>query len=201
MRSISLFALWAALLSSCAVLKKSTTSPQWQLGDNVKVKRIAVVTMMPEGLEPKAAEVMARVARRYVNLKRDFLVKQERVLPMSQASTVANSCGGDDGIEGVLALRFDTFAAVPESSSFDATVNGALLRCADLAPSWTADAAGRFDRDDSKLVEVIQVYVREMGDVVRRYVAPAHNLLRPLLDALPNPVLTESDKEEKLSLD
>ena len=36
---------------------------------------------------------------------------------------------------------------------------------------------------------------------VERYVPPALNVLRPLLDTLPQPVLTEADVEEKLTLD
>ena len=51
------------------------------------------------------------------------------------------------------------------------------------------------------LVEVTQVYVQELGPEVERYVPPALNALRPLLDTLPQPVLTDADVDEKLTLD
>ena len=61
-----------------------------------------VVQPMPEGNQ-KAGEVFARVARRYVNQKRDFLVKKE--LAQGDAPKLAELCGGEDAIEGVLFLK------------------------------------------------------------------------------------------------
>ena len=45
------------------------------------------------------------------------------------------------------------------------------------------------------------MYVREIGPDVEPMVAPVMNLMRPALDTLPQPLLTEDDVNEKLSLD
>ncbi len=199
--------LFAALLllgvSNCAVLKRSVVSDSWNSGDNSKVKRLAVAVKMPEGTLPASGDVMARVARRYTNLKRDFLVKKEVQLKTTTTADLMALCGQEDAIEGVLLLDFVKYVNVSASKdkAFETDVTAALLRCVDAAQMWSAQAAGKFAAVDDKLTEVTQVYVREMGEGVKDDVAPAHNVLRPLLDALPNPVLTEADKEEKLSLD
>lgn len=168
----------------------------WASEDQRQVKRLAVVVQpLPDG-NSKAAEVIARVARRYVNLKRDFLVKREVV--SDKAISLAEVCGGDDAIEGALMLHV---TMVKHGEGFETALKGALQRCSDGREAWSVDAAGSFASKDDRLTEVTQVYVREVGPEVEPYVAPAMNLLRPALDTLPQPVLTEDDVNEKLSLD
>ena len=84
---------------------------------------------------------------------------------------------------------------------YEAELHGALVRCSDGREAWSVNAAGSFKSRDGRLTEATQVYVREIGPEVEPYVAPAMNLLRPALDTLPQPVLTEDDVNEKLSLD
>ena len=44
-------------------------------------------------------------------------------------------------------------------------------------------------------------YAREFGPEVERFVPAAFNLLRPTLDTLPNPVLTQAEEDEKPGVD
>lgn len=196
MTRLLLAAALLALTSSCAVVKASTLRDDWAQTDQKTVRRLAVLVQpLPDGNQ-KAGEAFARIARRYVNQKRDFLVKKEVV----QAEPVLLSavCGGEDAIEGVLILR-PVFK--PVGDGFEASLVGALARCSDGREAWAVEAGGSFPSKDSGLVEVTQVYVQEFGPEVERYVPPALNLLRPALDTLPQPVLTEADVEEKLTLD
>jgi probable lipoprotein (TIGR04455 family) len=80
-------------------------------------------------------------------------------------------------------------------------VKGKLARCGDGREAWTGEAAGSFPSKDPGLVEVTNVYVQEFGKDVEPLVPPALNVLRPLLDSLPQPVLSEADVDEKLTLD
>lgn len=185
-----------ALLSSCAVVKSSMVRPDWQADDAPRLKRLVVVMQpLPDG-QQKAGEALARIARRYVNMKRDFLVKAE--LTQADAVKPETLCGGDDAIEGVLLLHLD---AKKVGAGFESALAASLVRCPDLREAWSATAAGSFAAKDEKLTEVTQVYVREFGAEVEPYIALGMNLLRPVLDTLPNPTLTDADKEEKLSLD
>ncbi len=192
----SALALLVVLSSGCSVVKAARVADDWPREDGARVKRLAVVVQpLPDG-QPKAAEAFARIARRYVNQKRDFLVKVE--LPQAEAPALAAVCGGEERIEGVLFLRV---TLERKGGGFEATLEGRLARCGDGREAWAVQAAGSFDAADEGLREVTAVYVRELGPEVEPYVAPAMNLLRPALDTLPNPVLTEEDRDEKLSLD
>ncbi|MCA2976792.1 MAG: MXAN_6521/LA_1396 family lipoprotein, partial [Myxococcaceae bacterium] len=66
--------------------------------------------------------------------------------------------------------------------------------------AWTARAAGSFSSADERLVEVTKTYVGELGAEVEPYVAPAMNVLRPVLDTLPQPLLSDADQDEKVGL-
>lgn len=184
-----------ALSSSCSVVKHSMVRDDWAATDRSKVKRLVVVVQpLPDGNE-KAGELFARIARRYVNMKRDFLVKQEKVV--ATAPELASLCGGDEAIEGVLAL---TPAVTKKNGGFEIGLKGSLKRCGDGREAWTADAGGSFPSKDDLLIEVTKTYVQEIGPEVEPYVAPAMNVLRPVLDTLPQPQLSEQDQDEKIGL-
>lgn len=185
-----------AAFSSCSIVKASMVRDDWKSDDATKVKRLAIVVRPAPAANQKAGEAWARIARRYVNQKRDFLVKKELV--PATAPQLSEVCGGEDAIEGVLFLEPN---AVAKGDGFEVDVKGRLARCADGRESWTGQAAGSFPAKDQLLVEVTAVYVKEFGVEVESLVAPAMNVLRPLLDTLPQPTLTEADVDEKLTLD
>lgn len=183
------------MLSGCSIVRSSKVHADWATVDKAKVKRLVLLVQpLPDGNE-KAGELFARIARRYVNMKRDFLVKQEKVL--AAQPELQTLCGGDDAIEGVLSL---SPTLTPKREGFEIDLKGALLRCSDGTASWAGTAGGSFDTRDPLLVEVTKTYSGELGAEIERYVAPAMNVLRPLLDTLPQPVLTEQDQDEKITL-
>ncbi len=184
------------LASSCSIVKSAQVRDDWKQGDANSVKRLAVVVQPLPDSQAKAGEAWARIARRYVNQKRDFLVKKE--LAQVEAVQLADVCGGEDAIEGVLFLKPTVKA---QGEGFEIEVAGALARCSDGREAWSGTAAGSFPAKDPLLVEVTNIYAQEFGEEVSRYVPPALNVLRPLLDTLPQPVLTDSDVDEKLTLD
>jgi len=186
----------ALLLISCTPLKSYVVRDDWATADAPNVKRLAVVVQPLPDAKEKAGEAWARIARRYVNQKRDFLVKKE--VTQAGAVELSSICGGEDAIEGVLLIN-PTLTA--KGDGFEIDVNGVLQRCSDGQASWKGSAAGSFPSKDKLLVEVTNVYVQEFGDEVAPYVPPALNVLRPLLDTLPQPKLSEADLEEKLTLD
>jgi probable lipoprotein (TIGR04455 family) len=180
----------------CSVVKSHQAREDWPHEDHRRVKRLAVVVHpLPAG-SAKAGETFARIARRYVNMKREFLVKQEVV--QADAPKPESLCGTDERIEGLLLLDV---RMQPRGGGFEVDLLASLARCPDLRPAWTARAAGSFPSMDPGLREVTAVYVRELGPEAERFVAPAMNVLRPTLDTLPQPELDEDDKNEKMSLD
>jgi probable lipoprotein (TIGR04455 family) len=191
-RSLSLVLL--VFLSGCSVVKMSRVRDDWPASHATHVKRLTVVVQpLPDG-KPKVGEVWTRIARRYVNMKRNFLVRAE----LSQQGPVDLSAVCTEGTEAMLWLK-PTVSAKGEG--FEANVEGKLLRCGDALELWAGEAGGSFKAKDDKLVEVTANYASEYGPEVERYIPLAMNVLRPLLDTLPNPVLTKEEEEEKVLVD
>ncbi len=196
MNRLSLALALFAVLEGCAVVKSSMVHSDWSREDNKKVRRLAVVVRPMGETSDKAGPLLARVARRYVNMKRDFLVKQELV--QKEPVKLEAVCGGDLHIEGVLMLDV---TLVQKGEGFESSVSGKLARCGDGQQDWAAEAGSSFPSKDERLTEVTQSYVRELGPEVEPFVSPAMNLLRPTLDTLPQPVLNDEDVSEKMSLE
>jgi probable lipoprotein (TIGR04455 family) len=191
----SLLLVVLGVSSGCSIVKRYAVVDDWATVDRSKVKRLSVVVQpLPDGNE-KVGELFARIARRYVNMKRDFLVKQEKFAAV--APELSALCGGDDAIEGVLWL---TPTLTKKGVGYEIEVKAALKRCGDGRASWTAEAAGSFPSKDELLLELTKTYASELGTEVESYVAPAMNVLRPVLDTLPQPLLSELDQDEKIGL-
>ncbi len=170
------------------------TRDDWTTVDQTKVKRLAVVVQpLPAGQE-SPGRLMAQVARRYVNMKREFLVMSSTAL----AGTFDAKTSCTEGLDGLIWLKPTVTA---KGDGFEASVEARLIRCYDGQEAWVADAGGSFPSHDDGLKEVAANYGKELGTEVEPYVPLAMNLLRPVLDTLPKPVLTEDDVTEKMSLD
>lgn len=180
--------------SACSNVQWAYTRDDYALKDQKTVKRLVLALQpLPEG-NAKAGSIFARVARRFVNMKREFLVRKEQV----QADTLQFGAMCTDGAEGVLWLEPDL---KPEGNGYRGSVEARLLRCPDAREVWCGKASGFVASTDEGLTSVADTYAKEFGDDSKRYVAPALNLLRPLLERLPNPILSEEDVTEKMSLD
>jgi probable lipoprotein (TIGR04455 family) len=194
MRAENLGALLVAVaLTGCATVRMHRVREDYDSVDRTRTKRLVVVTQpLPDG-QPKAGELFSLVARRYVNQKRNFLVKDNTA--SADAVDVKKLCA--EGIEGVLQLA-PNLKRVGEG--VEGELKAQLLRCTDGQEVWAAEAGGSFESKDARLADVTAQYVSEIGAEVEPYVAPAFNLLRPTLDTLPNPDLTEEDINEKIEL-
>ncbi len=195
MRFLSL-PLFLLSLASCSVVKMSRIADDWNSNGRDKVKRIAVVVQpLPDGSE-KTGAMLARVARRYVHMKRNFLVKADSA--KAGALDRSTECSADNTLDALLWLQ-PTAKAVGDG--IELSVKASLQQCADGTEVWAAEAGGSFKGYDEGLKEVAATYGRENGAEVERFVPAAMNVLRPMLDTLPDPQLTEADVEEKMTLD
>ncbi len=193
MRRLRACLLVAAAVSGCATVKMHRLRADYDAVDKLKTKRLVVVTQpLPDG-QAKAGELFSLVARRYVNQKRNFLVKRQ----VSQAEPFQPAALCGDGAEGVLWLEPEVTRV---GEGVEAKVKARLLRCTDGQEVWAADAGGSFACADDRLKQVTTDYAAELGPEVALYVPVAFNLLRPTLDTLPDPVLTDDDVSEKIEL-
>lgn len=170
--------------AACATVRQVSVRPDYEQVDRTQTLRLAVVTApLPDGNEA-VGRLWSRIARKYVNDKRDFIVKQD----LAAAALPADICG--EGLDGVLHL-------VPEvrlqGDGAEAAVRAELFRCRDRETVWRAEAGGAWSSDEEKLRETTAHYVEELGPEVKPYVAPTFQLLRATLDTLPMPKLEGDD--------
>ena len=197
-RVASLFALAAVALASAgcpAVLRSTRLRPDYQQVDKYKTKRLAIVTTPAPAGNAKAAELWSQIARDYVNLKRQFIVKAQLGAQDTggQAYEPKSACG--EGLEGVLWLRPKMTA---KGEGFEAEVSAQLIRCTDGEAIWTAEGGGSWPSVDPGLQEIVKIYADQFGAEVEPFVVPTFRLLHAVLGAMPDPVLDEQDKDEKI---
>lgn len=182
-----------ALLAGCATVKSARVSEDWDRVDSQRVHRLAVVTHpYPAGNE-KVAELWSTLAARRVDLKRDFIIKDAQTKGEGAPFDPKELCA--EGIDGVLWLQPDV---ARKGEGVEARVKGHLLRCVDGLEVWNADAAGSWSSREDKLAQTVKDYADELGSEVEPFVVASYHLLNDTLDTLPNPVLTEEEKDEKI---
>lgn len=188
------------LLSGCAsTLKSSRVRPDYETADKASLKRLVVLTApAPEGQEP-LGELWSRIARRYVNQKRHFIVKAhaahlERPTPASLKLLCTEAA---EGLEGVLWLEPVDVRRVGQGkdAGVEAGVRAQLTRCSDGQEVWRAEAAGSFPSEDPELQESAALWTSGLEPSVEPYAAPTFRLLRPTLDSLPEPTPLVTDEE------
>lgn len=194
MKKTVLLSFVLALCAACSVVKHTRTREDWPTVDANRVKRLLIVTSpFPDGQE-KVGQLWSRIAKRYTNQKRDFLAKEDVALATLEGGAKAQC---KEGIEGVIHLAPNL---EKKGGGVEASVKAQLVRCVDGEVVWETDSAGSWDSVDPVLQSTTQQYASEIGPEVEPYVAPSFHLLKATLDTLPNPVLTEADKDERIEL-
>jgi probable lipoprotein (TIGR04455 family) len=193
-----LFLLLSA--TGCATVKNNWTEPDYDSTDRTQVKRLVVLTSpFPDGSK-EVASLFDHIAQDYVNLHRNFLAKATAYGPAPEgAFAPAALCSSmqEDQIEGVLWLAP---TARRDGGDVAETVDAKLLRCSDQKTIWSAQAKGTWSSEDSTIKEQVQLYQSQIDPSVGPYVAPTFRLLKAALDTLPDPTLTDADKDEKIAL-
>jgi len=202
----------AALLlcaSACSTVKSYHLSPDWE-ADKDKLKRLVVVAAVAWQVPDRALEqppesvraLLSLMARRYVNQKRNFLVKanvtgEPNTTSKEGIHVFAAQAVCVEGLEGVLWLDPKLR---PSGGGVEADIDAQLVRCSDGAVLWEAKGGGSWASVDPLLQQTTAEYVSKFGQEVAPYVAPCFRLLKALLDTLPNVDLNDEETGEKIEL-
>lgn len=207
MNRLSVIFVALAVLSGCGSVVRSTQlRPDFDSVDKTQTTRVVIVVQPQPDQKPKVAELWALMARRYVHLKRQYIVKAHTTseAPASAfkaqevCGSTLTSLGEGERLEGVLWLEPTRVKGNEEGSQFEMGARGRLLRCSDGEQIWTAEGEGSWSAGDKDTLVQSWNYAAELGAEVGPYVAPSWGLLRPILDTLPDVVLDEAAQEEKV---
>jgi len=191
-------ALIACTVISLALLSFACTSVrrQYILKDYTKnpgqmVKRIVIISK-PSPQEKDLAGLVSAMTRDLIKTNRNYLIYGT----LSTEREVAEACKTRDG---VLKMWVDRADAVGEH--IDLEITGELRRCSDNAVVWSATARNSGKSRNRSLKNLVQSYAEEYGNQAEVYAAPAFNIIEDIVEAMPNPELTEDELMEKIDLE
>lgn len=182
-----------SLVTACGAVRRSHVRPDYDAADRSRTLRLVVVVSPLPGSDASLGALFGRIGRKYVNDKRDFIVKSD----LASNAEPAGLC--TEGVDGLLRLRPDVKRV---GSGVEAQLSGSLVRCRDGETVWNAEAAGTWPSEDSLYVDTARVYAEALGEGVRPFVGPVFRLLQATLDTLPRPQLPDdAARMEKIELD
>jgi len=191
-------ALIACTVISLALLSFACTSVrrQYILKDYTKnpgqmVKRIVIISK-PSPQEKDLAGLVSAMTRDLLKTNRNYLVYGT----LSTEREVAEACKTRDGVLKMWVGRAD---AVGEH--IDLEITGELRRCSDNSAVWSATARNSGKSRNRSLKNLVQSYAEEYGNQAEVYAAPAFNIIEDIVEAMPNPELTEDELMEKIDLE
>jgi probable lipoprotein (TIGR04455 family) len=155
------------------------------------IKRIVIISK-PWPQNRGLAGLISAMTRDLIRTNRNYLVYET----VSTEREVAEACKTRDG---VLKMSVDRADAVGEH--IDLEITGELRRCSDKSVVWSATARASGKSRNRSLKNLVRNYVEEHGNLAEVYAAPAFNIIKDIVEAMPNPELTEDELMEKIDLE
>jgi probable lipoprotein (TIGR04455 family) len=155
------------------------------------VKRIVIISE-PSPQNKDLAGLISAMARDLIKTNRNYLVYGV----LSTEREVAEACKTRDGV-----LKMGVGWVDVAGGHIDLEITGELRRCSDNATVWSATARASGKSRNRSLKNLVQNYVEEYGKEAEVYAAPAFNILEDIVEAMPNPELTEDELMEKIDLE
>jgi probable lipoprotein (TIGR04455 family) len=132
-------------------------------------------------------------------MTRDLIRTNRNYLVYGIVSTereVAEACKIRDGV-----LRMWVERADAAEEHVDLEITGELRRCSDKSVVWSATAHASGKSRNRSLKNLVQNYVEKHGNQAEVYAAPAFKVIEAIVEAMPNPELTEDELMEKIDLE
>jgi len=155
------------------------------------IKRIVIISKPPQQ-NGDLAGLISAMTRDLIKTNRNYLVYGI----VSTEREVAEACKTRDGMLTMSVGRADVVG-----ERIDLEITGELCRCSDRSVVWSATARASGKSRNRSLKNLIQCYIEGHGSQAEKYAAPAFNILGDIVEAMPNPELTEDELIEKIDLE
>lgn len=181
-----------ALVSfDCTTVRRGFIVEGYTKNPGQMIKRIVIISELPPQNKDLAGLISA-MTRDLIRTNRNYLVYGI----LSTEREVTEACKTRDG---VLKMWVDRADATGERINLEIT--GELRRCSDHSVVWSATARTSGKSRNRSLKNLVQNYVEEHGKQAEVYAAPAFNVIEDIVEAMPNPELTEDELMEKIDLE
>ena len=178
----------AVMTSACGASVGSWIREDYPSQDQAVVKHLS---LQVRGVPADQQRMWYLLARRYINQHRNFIL---RPAELAHDATLGVACAGQ---EGVLGLDVEQ---QPGKGEVALRVQSRIQRCRDGQDLWKGSVRGTWSSDDATVAELKVHYIKELGDAIGPFVAPAFLTIKALAATLPQPVLTGDDEMEKIEL-
>jgi probable lipoprotein (TIGR04455 family) len=155
------------------------------------IKRIVIISKPPPQNRDLAGLISA-MTRDLIRTNRNYLVYGI----VSTEREVAEACETRDGV-----LKMSVERADAMGGHIDLEITGELCRCSDKSVVWSATARASGKSGTRSLKNLVRHYAEEHGNQAEVYAAPAFNVIEDIVEAMPNPELTEDELMEKINLE
>jgi probable lipoprotein (TIGR04455 family) len=132
-------------------------------------------------------------------MTRDLIKANRNYLVLGTAATEGEVAEACKTLDGVLKMSVNRADAVGDH--VDLEITGELRRCSDKSVVWSATARASGKSRNRSLKNLVQNYVEEHGNLAEVYAAPAFKIIEDIVEAMPNPELTEDELMEKIDLE
>ena len=155
------------------------------------IKRIVIISK-PSPQNKDLSGLISTMTRDLIRTNRNYLVYGI----VSTEREVAEACKTRDGV-----LEMSLERADAAGEHIDLEITGELRRCSDDSVVWSATASASGKSQNRSLKNLVQNYVEEHGNQAEVYAAPAFKIIVDIIEAMPNPELTEDELMEKIDLE
>ena len=155
------------------------------------IKRIVIISKPPPQ-NGDLAGLISAMTRDLIRTNRNYLVYGT----VSTEREVAEACKTCDGV-----LKMSMGRADAVGEYIDLEITGELRRCSDKSVVWSATARASGKSRNRSLKNLVRNYVEEHGNLAEVYAAPAFKIIEDIVEAMPNPDLTEDELIEKIDLE
>jgi len=180
-------------LPACSSVQESYLHPDYERVDRNSLKRVRIYAESPSGAPAAVADLMGRMAREYVNQKKNYLIVGIEPAPNPPAVPIV-----EEPLDGLIYLR--PTRVTKDGDDVHMEIMAMLFRKSG-EKVWYALARDTEAAKNEDLEKMTGVWVRRVGEAVRPYVAPLFVLYKDLFESLPSPVLTEGEEWEKIELE
>jgi probable lipoprotein (TIGR04455 family) len=176
---------------ACTSVHRRFIAEGYKNNSGQMIKRIVIISKPPPQNEDLAGLISA-MTRDLMRTNRNYLVYGT----VSTEREVAEACKTCDGV-----LKMSVGRADAVGEYIDLEITGELRRSSDKSVVWSATARASGKSRNRSLKNLVRNYVEEHGNLAEVYAAPAFKVIEDIVEAMPNPDLTEDELMEKIDLE
>ena len=141
------------------------------------VKNIRVVAGTYEA-DPALTGLLLAIAGDHMKIRKYYHVREIRIA----AENPGKDCSGVDGV-----VFFTVLKSGLNGDEGELSLRGELSRCPTMEKLWYADGTSADYSGVEDITTLVKIYRREFGETARIYGAAAFNLLKEIIDTMPEP--------------